>query len=105
LVGGGDQCLPEVAPRECGQVLAEHAPEVVEAPVADAAQRGGVAAVVWLSIPSWSPGTERGRAAFGGFIHARKLQLNNDAPCDRRGKSVARSCNRGLLLKRAGRRL
>jgi hypothetical protein len=41
VVGGGDQCLPEVAPRECGHVLAEHAPEVVEAPIADAAQRGG----------------------------------------------------------------
>jgi hypothetical protein len=40
-MGGGDQRLAEVAPRECGHVLVEHAPKVVKPPLAHKPQRRG----------------------------------------------------------------
>jgi hypothetical protein len=41
VMGGGDQRLAEIAPRECGHVLVEYAPKVVKAPLAHKPHRRG----------------------------------------------------------------
>src|SRR4051812_13847036 len=55
VVGGGDQRLAEVAAREHGDVLIEHAPKSYSRPARTSRSAAArVASVMWLSIPSSS---------------------------------------------------